>query len=152
MGIEKEKLTSVHTSSKSITESSGLNNNSSSAPSTKPKLNLINYRDAIRDLKKQQSINQEQKSPSNSQVNTSLVIKEEPLEIMDQGDSMGFQAPGGSLKSSPTSTMVPDGKNNSQKLNISALPDDGDFESQIDSDQETVAFGETPEKNKDDEI
>merc|ERR1711874_69672 len=79
------------------------------------------------------------------------VIKEEPLEIMDQGDSMGFQAPGGSLKSSPTSTMVPDGKNNSQKLNISALPD-GDFESQIDSDQETVAFGETPEKNRDDEI
>merc|ERR1711915_899419 len=71
-----------------------------------------------RQLKKQQSENQQEKAE------TPVKIKIEPK---DTDDTTDFQAPGA----------------------LSALPDDGDFESQIDSDQETVAFGGTPEKMDD---
>merc|ERR1712179_276287 len=46
------------------------------------------------------------------------------------------------------SASLPTGKSNNQ-ANISPLPDDGNFQSQIDSDQETVTFDETSEKNDD---
>ncbi|CAL4093896.1 unnamed protein product, partial [Meganyctiphanes norvegica] len=149
------KSSTLNTSDKSVTENSSSKVNSCSAPSAKP--NLLSFLAKTREVKKQQSLTQEQNVLSDDQFKTPVFIKSEPEEIPNQSESVTFQAPPGYNKTSsisvPTiSAPLPKGKTNSQMLSIAELPDDGDFDSHIDSDQETVTFGDTPEKTIDEEI
>ncbi|CAL4225611.1 unnamed protein product, partial [Meganyctiphanes norvegica] len=159
INIKRSSTSKDLKSSASHTENISSNVKSNPAPSAEPKVDLLSFLSKTREVKKQKIVNQEQKVCNSIQFNKLMVIKTEPEEEeSDLGDNMSSQAsPSVTQKSlsisEPTTLATSSDENtNPQTLSISALPDDGDFQSQIDSDQETVAFDETPEKNGDDEI